>query len=190
MNAWSGRRKRGQSIVELAAGLIFLVPIVLFLLDVAVVVCANMANDNLAKSCCRAAASAVDPASAIGTATIANQAAFNVASNFAASAIINPATGGSFLTGFGYLPPVPGGALPAPTTQTGTNTALYPGTLPSGVAAPAALTNAAVNGVSTGQVGCVTTMVVSLPVPFPFLPSTFSFASVDVEPIVSPQPGM
>jgi hypothetical protein len=188
MNARSGRKKRGQSIVELAVGLIFLVPIVLFLLDMAVVVCANMANDNLAKSCCRAAASAVDNTQTpvIGTAAAANKAAITVAGNFAASAIINPVSGGSFLTGFGYLPPLPSGNA----VLTGT-TSLYPGPLPPQASAPAGLSNTAdANNISTGKVGCVTTMVVTLPVPFPFLPNSFTFASVDIEPIVSPQPGM
>lgn len=183
------RRSRGQSIVETAVGLMFLVPIVLFLLDMAVIHLAKMANNNLAKTCARAAASATDNTVTppIGDVSAANTAAISAAASFAPSAIINPSggPGTSFLTGFGYLPPLPTGT----NVQTATSP-MFPGTLPAGSAAPAALTNAPLNGQSTGQVGCVTTMVVTLPVPFPLVPSTMTFVSVDVEPIVSVQPGM
>jgi hypothetical protein len=52
----SKKRIRGSSIVETAAGLILLIPVVLFLLDVAAAVICQTANDALAKSCARAAA--------------------------------------------------------------------------------------------------------------------------------------
>ena len=50
------RRKRGTSIVETAAGLFILIPIVLFLFDVAAAVLAQTANDSMCKSAARAAA--------------------------------------------------------------------------------------------------------------------------------------
>lgn len=50
------RNKKGSSIVETAAGLILLIPIVLFLVDVAAMVVAQTENDKLAKACARAAA--------------------------------------------------------------------------------------------------------------------------------------
>lgn len=50
------RDGKGSSIVETAAGLFVLIPVVLFLLDVAAAVICNTANDALAKACARAAA--------------------------------------------------------------------------------------------------------------------------------------
>ncbi|CAN5572537.1 hypothetical protein BH10CYA1_BH10CYA1_21600 [soil metagenome] len=50
------RNTKGSSIVETAAGLILLIPIVLFLVDVAAMVVAQTENDKLAKACARAAA--------------------------------------------------------------------------------------------------------------------------------------
>jgi len=52
----SSRRKRGTSIVETAAGLFIIIPIVLFLFDVAAAVLAQTANDSMCKSAARAAA--------------------------------------------------------------------------------------------------------------------------------------
>lgn len=50
------RRKRGTSIAETAAGLFIIIPIVLFLFDVAAAVLAQTANDSMCKSAARAAA--------------------------------------------------------------------------------------------------------------------------------------
>lgn len=50
------RKQVGSSIVETAAGLILLIPIVLFLVDVAAMVVVQTENDKLAKACARAAA--------------------------------------------------------------------------------------------------------------------------------------
>jgi Flp pilus assembly protein TadG len=50
------RKREGSSIVETAAGLILLIPIVLFLVDVAAMVVVQTENDKLAKACARAAA--------------------------------------------------------------------------------------------------------------------------------------
>lgn len=165
------RRSHAQSIVETVVGLLFLVPIVLFLLDMAVIVLANMANDNLAKTCCRAAASATDTSVTpnVGTYNAANTAATQAASGFASSAIINP-QGASFLTALSYNP-------------SGTATGTWPG--PGFAASP----GGAPTTPTQGQVGAITTMVVTLPVPFPAVPPTFTFNASDFEPIVSIQPG-
>lgn len=52
----ASRRKKGTSIVETAAGLFIIIPIVLFLFDVAACVLAQTANDSMCKSAARAAA--------------------------------------------------------------------------------------------------------------------------------------
>lgn len=160
--------KRGQSIIETVVGIMFLVPIVLFLFDVAVLVLANTANDNLAKSSCRAAASATN-ASGTGDATSAFTSATSVADSFATSAIIGK-SGGSFLSGFSYnsngTPNSAGGQWPGPIT--------------AGAGTPPVPAN--------GQVACITSMRVTVPVPFPFLPANWDFQSKDVEPIVSIAP--
>jgi len=50
------KRKSGSGIVETAAGLIVLIPVLLILVDVAALVMSQTANDALAKQCARAAA--------------------------------------------------------------------------------------------------------------------------------------
>lgn len=156
----SGQRKRlGQSIIETVVGIIFLIPIVLFLFDVAVLVLSNTANDNLAKSAARAAASATD-ASGKGNGNDAKTAASNIADNFATSPIIQK-SGDSFVTGFEWN----GGSG-------------------NDVKSGEAITPAP----SDGQVAVITTMKVVLPVPFPFLPASQDFKAKAVEPIVSIAP--
>lgn len=49
------RRSSAQSIVELVVGLIFLVPICLFLVDMSALILCNTVNDDLAKRACHAA---------------------------------------------------------------------------------------------------------------------------------------
>lgn len=156
------RRSVGQSIIETVVGIIFLVPIVLFLFDVAVLVLSNTANDNLAKSAARAAASATD-ASGKGTGDKGFDAAKSIAANFSPSAIINPVGGGksSFVTGFEWN----GG---------GSN-----GNVKNG--------EAITPSPSEGQVAVITTMEVTLPVPFPGW-SKIEFKAKAVEPIVSIAP--
>ncbi|HEY9677976.1 MAG TPA: hypothetical protein V6C76_08195 [Drouetiella sp.] len=56
MKFYRQRNQRGSSIVETAAGLILLIPIVLFLVDVAAMVVCQTENDKIAKACARAAA--------------------------------------------------------------------------------------------------------------------------------------
>ena len=170
MTVRSNRQSTGQSLIETVVGVMFLIPIVLFLLDIAVLVIANTANDNLVKSACRAAASATDASQnpAIGTSTVGFAAALAVCTNFATpSVIIQPPGGGAkngakMLTGFYYFSPTGG----AQTT----------GTWPGGTATPA-----------SGQVGCISTMLVTLPVPFPGF-TKFTFNAMDIEPIVSIAP--
>lgn len=152
-------RRSGQSIVETVVGIIFLVPIVLFLLDIAVLVMTNTANDNLAKTAARAAASAHD-GSGEGSSEAAYSAAQTTANTMAESAIITkPSGGGSFLTGFCWNED---GNLETK------------GAWPSGASQP-----------SQGNVAVVTTMTVKVPVPFPFLPSQVDFVAKACEPVVS-----
>lgn len=170
MSAKAKRQRSGQSIIETVVGIIFLVPIVLFLFDIAVLVLCNTANDNLAKSSCRAAASATNGGATGGDAKSAFAAAKTVADNFQKSAIINP-SGGSFLTGFTYNA--------TGTTDDGGGPG-FPGPIKNSADVP--------TPPAQGQVACITTMVVTLPVPFPVLPSTYEFYAKDVEPIVSIAP--
>lgn len=153
-------RKRAQSIVETVVGAIFLIPIALFLLDVGILVAVEISNDSLAKSAARAAASAVDQGVQTGTAGAGHKAAQDVADNFATSGIIKHPDSGSFLTGYSWN--AYGSADSA-----GAN-------WPSDLAAP-----------TLGNVAVVTTMKVSLPIPFPFLPRTIDLKSKSVDSIVS-----
>lgn len=148
----------GQSIIETVVGIIFLIPIVLFLLDIAVLVMANTANDNLAKSVCRAAASAKDTGSNLGTPDAGYNAAVAAASTFATSDIIKPG-GGSFVTGYCW------NGLGNNNTQ---------GAWPNSIPKP-----------EVGNVGVVTTMTVKVPVPLPLLPNQIDFVAKAVEPVVS-----
>lgn len=82
------RKQRAQSIIETVVGIIFLIPLVLFLLDVSVLVMAQTANDNLAKSAARAAASATAGPGQLGNAGVGIAAAQRVVNEFATSSII------------------------------------------------------------------------------------------------------
>lgn len=93
------KRRRGQSIIETVVGIIFLIPIVLFLLDVAVLVLSNQANDNLAKNAARAAASATPGPGQPGTSAVARTAADNVVSRFGAGGT-NPLITGARVSDF------------------------------------------------------------------------------------------
>lgn len=162
------RKASGQSIVETVVGIIFLIPIALFLLDIAVLVLSNTANDHLAISAARAAASGKDLSSGLGSATAGFTSAQIVSDRFASSAIINKPANSSFLTGYcwnGYGTPDVQGTV-------------WPGNVPKP---------------SAGSVGVITTMTVTLPVPFPLVPNSFDFQAMAVEPIVSiasgPDPG-
>jgi Flp pilus assembly protein TadG len=84
MSTWL-RRERGSSLVETTVGLIVLIPIVLFLIDVGAVVIAQTENDKLAKACARAAAEQ-PTVPAGGQATSANV----VMANQAVSTLLQP----------------------------------------------------------------------------------------------------
>lgn len=66
-------RPSGQSMVELAAGLLILVPLALFLFDLYVLSLSNQMVDKIAKDCARAAANQPDQASANAAADTAMQ---------------------------------------------------------------------------------------------------------------------
>lgn len=155
----SKSRRSGQSIVETVVGIMFLIPIVLFLLDIAVLVMTNTANDNLAKSVARAAASARNAETEEGDEDAAYSAAETTANTMAESSIINKPSGGSFLTAFCW------NEDGSPSTK-----GAWPGSTPPP---------------SEGNVAVVTTMTVRVPVPFPFLPNTIDFQAKAVEPVVS-----
>lgn len=72
------RRTKGAALTETAAGLILLIPVALFLLDVAALVIAQVSNDALAKHAARAAAEMPTGAG--------QPAATNVIANYASGA--------------------------------------------------------------------------------------------------------
>jgi Flp pilus assembly protein TadG len=68
------RKNRGSGLVETAAGLILVIPVLLCLVDVAALVLTQTANDALAKQCARAAAEV--PILPLGGAQVAADGAF------------------------------------------------------------------------------------------------------------------
>ncbi|HEY9793053.1 MAG TPA: hypothetical protein V6D22_21805 [Candidatus Obscuribacterales bacterium] len=162
MHQSARRRTCGQSIIETVVGIIFMIPIVLFLFDVAVLVLANTANDNLAKQAARAAASAVDPNNANqGTATVGQAAAQNTVNHFATSGFIDNVQ-------FAYM--------------------VYNGsavTVSSALGTPPAL---ATNDPGTGNVAVTIAMEARAPVPFPGFNTQRVFWARAVEPIVALPP--
>jgi hypothetical protein len=112
----------------------------------------------LANSAARAAASAIDLSTSQGSQSVAYNAALNTAKQFAESPIITKSSP-SFLTGFSW------NDSGSPTTQ---------GAWPSAAVPP-----------GIGDVAVVTSMTVNLPVPFPFVPSSFNFTAEATQPIVS-----
>ncbi|HEY9713691.1 MAG TPA: hypothetical protein V6C72_09485, partial [Chroococcales cyanobacterium] len=65
---FSCKRKRGSALVETAVGLILLIPVALFLVDVGAMVIVQTENDRLCKACARAAASGSDSGTAMNNA--------------------------------------------------------------------------------------------------------------------------
>ena len=157
MPAFKRSSSSGQSIVETVVGIMFLIPVTLLLLDLAVVVIANCSNDNLAKTAARSAAGAIDPTSTQGTAESGYQAAIASTGSFAESSLIKRKNGNSFITGYCWN----GFGTPEEKGQ-------WKSSIPS-----------------VGNVGVITSMKVSLPVPFLFLPASFDFNAQSEEPIVS-----
>lgn len=139
-----------------------MIPIVLFLFDVAVLVLANTANDNLAKQAARAAASAVDPGNGNqGDITVAETAANNIVGHFSTSGFIDNVQ-------FAYL--------------------FYNGTAKAesgGLGAPPAL---ATTDPGPGNVAVTIAMQARAPVPFPGFDTQRTFWARAVEPIVSLPP--
>jgi Flp pilus assembly protein TadG len=90
-------RLRGSSLIESAAGLLVLVPVVLFLFDLVSLVLVQTANDQLAKHAARAAAETpdpnpADPASYAAAQSAASTAAQNIVNTFAASRLASNPT--------------------------------------------------------------------------------------------------
>ena len=90
------RKRRGQSTVELCAGLIILVPLVLVLFDLAVIVIGVQVNDQTCRQAARSASSG-DPSSAQQRAQAiiarANQQGSSMLSNFTLSSFtLSPST--------------------------------------------------------------------------------------------------
>jgi len=77
----AGRSRKGQGLIEAAVAAIFLIPIAMGLLDVAVMVISNMTNDTAAKNCARAAANQ-------STQPQAQQAALKIINGIKVSSII------------------------------------------------------------------------------------------------------
>jgi hypothetical protein len=159
------RRRRAQSIIETLVGIIFLIPVVLFLFDIAVLILANTANDHLAKAAARAAASATDSTGAAGD-SFALTAAQNVVNNFKTSPLITDRN----LQVLVYNGPAG--------LKTDTGTAAPGGNVP----AEANLDPGA------GNCAATTWMAVRVPVPFPYLSNANYFYARAVEPIVSMPP--
>lgn len=143
-----------------------MVPIVLFLFDVAVLVLANTANDNLAKQAARAAASAVNTGISKGDYTSAKNAAQAVVNKFTTSGYINQVS----LAYIYYNAPAPTGL---------TQNSISPiGGLPAGANLDPGV----------GNVAVVVMMNARAPVPFPGFDTSRVYTARAVEPIVSLPP--
>lgn len=164
-------RRRGtnaQSIIETVVGIIFLIPIVLFLFDIGVLILANTANDNLAKQAARAAAGAT-PGPNVDPADPGNLPQFENAARTAADRVVN-----NFKTGrtSGYL----------------TNIALakiyYNGKVIHSAIAP----SGGDVDPGLGNVAVFTQIIAVAPVPFPGFDTKRTFFAKAVEPIVALPP--
>jgi hypothetical protein len=162
-------RASAQSLIETVVGIIFMIPIVLFLFDIGVLVLANTANDNLAKQAARAAAGAT-PAGNVQP-TSGNIGLFRTAAQNAATGVVTNYTNASHSA---YMQ----------------NVALakmwYDG-------APVAGTGQAPPGPmdqnpGRGNVCVFTRMECSPPVPFPGFNTNRTFFARAVEPIVALPP--
>jgi Flp pilus assembly protein TadG len=90
------RKKSGSGIIETAAGLMILIPVLLILVDIAALVLAQTANDALAKQCARAAADLPSTAPTTNPAMIT--AATNAYGNYANNTIVTKGANGNTLT--------------------------------------------------------------------------------------------
>lgn len=180
------RHCRAQSIIETVVGIIFLIPIVLFMFDVAVLLICNTANDNIAKQCARAAASASPDTSAWTQATwdaqkAANYPAHRNAARNAADRVMNNFARGKTGAGNGFM-----------NSPNIVRMLYYNGTTVGGFTNNGpALTGEVGAGGSVnpgrGNVAIVTRINCQLPVPIPGNTNRTFYAKA-VEPIVSIPP--
>jgi hypothetical protein len=170
-----GHRANAQSLIETVVGIIFLVPIVLFLFDVGVLVLANTANDNLAKQAARAAAGAA-PAGNLDPSDPANIGLFQTAAIAAAQKVVDNFAAGRSA---GYLTDIKLAKVwyvgAAPTFPSVVAQSAFPP--PSGDVAPGA-----------GNCAVFTRIICVAPVPFPGFDTQRTFFAKAVEPIVSLPP--
>gem|GEM_PF-1748109 len=146
--------------MELLGGLIVIIPIALFLIDVAIILTCNVTNIDICKRAARAAASVLNNQGQPDAQT-AMKTANEVVSNFTTSATITGVTMSYFQW----------------TDNNGNSTNGGSGSLPPNAATPQA-----------GEVMVCTTMTVKPPVPFPFLPQQLSMVSQSIQPIVGLPP--
>ncbi len=160
-----------------------MIPIVLFLFDIAVLVLGNTANDNLAKQAARAAASAVN-SSGQGDPTSAQNAAGTIVGQFQTSGFIN-AVSFPYIYFDGVSP-----SNPATSTNVFNGKPTFTISLSVSTAAldPNGVPAVAQNDPGPGNVAVVTAMQVQPPVPFPYIGTTRVFFARAVEPIVSVSP--
>lgn len=174
MRVFSTRsRRRAQSIIETVVGIIFLIPIVLFLFDVGVLLLANTANDNLAKQAARAAASAhpepppADPLANVGQYKLkAEKAAGTGAGTEGVIDRYATSSKSTFMTNIRRAAMFYNGDVVG-TTDGGLPSNANPG---------------------LGNVSVTTSMSVQVPVPFPGFDTKRTFYARAVEPIVALPP--
>jgi hypothetical protein len=162
------RCAKAQSLIETVVGIIFLIPIVLFLFDIGVLVLANTANDNLAKQCARAAAGAT-PAGNLDPTDPANLSQFRDAGVAAAKDVVDKF---NLNRGTGYLSQIVVAKVWYDDVAAYSN--VQP---PAGDVSPGA-----------GNVAVFTRLFAVAPVPFPGFDTHREFFAKAVEPIVSLPP--
>jgi len=167
-------RRNAQTLIETVAGIIFMIPIVLFLFDCGILLLANTANDDLAKQAARAAASAI-PNPALTAVEMADpnirNPKFKAAGKKAAELVVsNYATGKTE----GYI------------TEVQLSVLWYngPPSMALGVAPP----SDPAGDPGVGNVAVITSLLCKAPVPFPGFDCTRRFFARAVEPIVSLPP--
>lgn len=163
-------RSSAQSLIETVVGIIFMIPIVLFLFDIGVMVLANTANDNLAKQAARAAAGATPPGNPPPQPIPANIPQYQTAAKQAADQVVANYANASKSA---YMQNVTMAKM------------WYNGNAVAGVNAPPG--NIDLNP-GPGNVAVFTHMECSPPVPFPGFNTNREFFARAVEPIVSLPP--
>jgi hypothetical protein len=161
-------RSSAQSLIETVVGIIFMIPIVLFLFDIGVMVLANTANDNLAKQAARAAAGATPPGNP--TPTLGNVAQFRNAAKQAADQVVSNYTSASHSA---YMTNVTMAKM------------WYDNQAVAGTNAPPGAIDL---NPGPGNVAVFTHMDCNPPVPFPGFNTTRTFFARAIEPIVALPP--